>query len=147
MDATSRSETFIRSRAKTGDQEAYRDESGAAMRTICKSNADVVALRVFGILDASAAPLRNRIQTEVHSGCYGVILNLRGVTQIDVAGLGVLFDIFLAVRRLGIDLKLVGFHPRLDVLLIVKLSTVFDVCASEAEARGRLSTGRLSRAA
>jgi anti-sigma B factor antagonist len=82
--------------------------------------------------DASA--LRERVK-ELLGSTKEIILNLTGVTNIDSGGLGTLVGLYSSARSSGADIKLTGLGPRLrDVLAITKLSTVFEVYDTEAQA-------------
>lgn len=82
--------------------------------------------------DASA--LRERVK-ELLGSTKEIILNLTGVSNIDSGGLGTLVGLYSSARSSGADIKLTGLGPRLrDVLAITKLSTVFEVYDTEAQA-------------
>lgn len=82
--------------------------------------------------DASA--LRERVK-QLLGSTKEIILNLAGVSNIDSGGLGTLVGLYSSARSSGADIKLTGLGPRLrDVLAITKLSTVFEVYDSEAQA-------------
>ena len=81
-----------------------------------------------------ASALRERVK-ELLGSTKEIILNLTGVSNIDSGGLGTLVGLYSSARSSGADIKLTGLGPRLrDVLSITKLSTVFEVYDSEAQA-------------
>jgi len=81
-----------------------------------------------------ASALRERVK-ELLGSTKEIILNLAGVSNIDSGGLGTLVGLYSSARSSGADIKLTGLGPRLrDVLAITKLSTVFEVYDSEAQA-------------
>jgi anti-sigma B factor antagonist len=81
-----------------------------------------------------ATALRDRVKALL-SSTKEIILNLTGVNSIDSGGLGTLVGLYSSARASGADIKLTGLGPRLrDVLSITKLSTVFEVYDSEAQA-------------
>ena len=71
----------------------------------------------------------------MQEGRRKLVLDLRGVTYIDSAGLGLLVAKYVSVRRTGGDVRLVHVTARSNQLLsITKLATVFRMFESEAEA-------------
>ena len=81
-----------------------------------------------------ASALRERVK-ELLGSTKEIILNLTGVSNIDSGGLGTLVGLYSSARSSGADIKLTGLGPRLrDVLAITKLSTVFEVYDTEAQA-------------
>jgi anti-sigma B factor antagonist len=86
---------------------------------------------VFG--DESAA-LRERIRN-MFSGTPKIVLDLKGVEQIDSAGLGMLVGLLISATNRRGGLKLVSPNPHVaDVLRRTKLDAVFTVYASNDEA-------------
>jgi anti-sigma B factor antagonist len=78
---------------------------------------------------------RRRIEELIRENRLQVILNLKGVTYIDSAGIGMMVGKYLSVRRLGGDVKLMHLSPRSHrVMTITKLLTVFDAFDSEEQA-------------
>lgn len=64
-----------------------------------------------------------------------VVLNLKDVTYIDSAGVGMMVGKYLSVRRKGGDMKLLHLTPRSQrVMTITKLLTVFEAFDSEEKA-------------
>jgi anti-sigma B factor antagonist len=79
--------------------------------------------------------LGDKVRSVLQQGERKVLLNLSGVAYIDSAGLGELVNAFNTVKKEGGALKLVGVTKKLkDLLVITKLSTVFDAYDSEAAA-------------
>jgi anti-sigma B factor antagonist len=79
--------------------------------------------------------LGDKVRSVLQQGERKVLLNLSGVAYIDSAGLGELVNAFTTVKREGGALKLFGVTKKLkDLLVITKLSTVFDQYDSEAAA-------------
>jgi anti-sigma B factor antagonist len=78
---------------------------------------------------------RRRIEELIRENRLQVILNLKGVTYIDSAGIGMMVGKYLSVRRLGGDVKLMHLSARSHrVMTITKLLTVFDAFDSEEQA-------------
>jgi anti-sigma B factor antagonist len=89
-----------------------------------------------------ATALRDRVKALLNS-TKSIILNLSGVSNIDSGGLGTLVGLYSSARAGGADIKLTGLGPRLrDVLAITKLSTVFEVYDTEAQALAAFQQGR-----
>lgn len=79
--------------------------------------------------------LRDAVNALVNEGRLKLVLNLRGVTLIDSAGLGTIVAHCVRVRRRGGDLKLVqGTLRTAHALHITGLDTVFESFESEDEA-------------
>ena len=79
--------------------------------------------------------LTDKVRSVLQSGEKQVLLNLSGVAYIDSAGLGALVNAYTTVKKQGGALKLVGVTKKLkDLLVITKLSTVFDSFDTEAAA-------------
>jgi anti-sigma B factor antagonist len=79
--------------------------------------------------------LGDKVRSVLQSGEKQVLLNLSGVAYIDCAGLCVLVYAFSSVKKQGVALMLVGVTKKLkDLLVITKLSTVFDSYDTEAAA-------------
>lgn len=64
-----------------------------------------------------------------------VVLNLAGVDYIDSTGLGALVMCSTGLRKQGGDVKLLNLNKRqLELLVITKLATVFDLFTDEQDA-------------
>lgn len=78
---------------------------------------------------------RRRIEDLIRQNRLQIILNLKDVTYIDSAGVGMMVGKYLSVRRLGGDIKLLHLSPRsYRVMTITRLLTVFDAFESEEAA-------------
>jgi anti-sigma B factor antagonist len=81
------------------------------------------------------ASLRERIRELSESGSNNVILNLDGVDYIDSTGLGGLVISFTTLKKAGGALKLLNLNKRnIELLVLTKLSTVFEVFDDEQDA-------------
>jgi anti-sigma B factor antagonist len=79
--------------------------------------------------------LGDKVRSVLQSGEKQLLLNLSGVPYMDSAGLGELVNAYTTVKKQGGVLKLVGVTKKLkDLLVITKLSTVFDSFDTEAAA-------------
>jgi anti-sigma B factor antagonist len=82
-----------------------------------------------------ASDLREKVTTEAAAGSLQQLLNLKNVEYIDSTGLGTMVICFMAVQKAGGTLKLVNLNRRnLELVLLTKLSTVFQIFNDEQEA-------------
>ncbi len=97
----------------------------------------VVILDIKGRLTVGqgATVLRDTINELLSAGKNRVIGNLAGVDYIDSTGLGTLVICFPSLQTAGGGLKLVNLNRRnLELLLLTKLSTVFELFNDEQDA-------------
>lgn len=82
-----------------------------------------------------ASNLRDRLRSLCAEGRQNVILNLQNVDYIDSTGLGALVVGHTAIRKAGGRLVLENLNRRtIELLILTKLSTVFDVFDDEQQA-------------
>lgn len=94
---------------------------------------DVAVLDLEGrlVLDETDQ-FRKRVEDLVQQNRLKVLLNLKDVTYIDSAGVGMMVGKYLSVRRKGGDVKLLHLSPRSHrVMTITKLLTVFETFDAE----------------
>jgi anti-sigma B factor antagonist len=93
-------------------------------------------LDVIGKLTVGgASDLRERVNAEAAAGNLQQILNLKEVEYIDSTGLGAMVICYMSVQKAGGALKLAHLNRRnLELVLLTKLSTVFQIFAEEQEA-------------
>ncbi len=104
----------------------------------------VVILALKGRLTVGeASSLREKI-TEVHGqGRNQIILDLQRVDYIDSTGLGSMVICFTSVKKAGGALKLVNLNKRnIELLLLTKLHTIFEVFSDEQDAVNSFFPGR-----
>ncbi len=83
----------------------------------------------------AATDLREAIRSDLASGSKDVILNLKDVDYIDSTGLGALVMCFTGLRKSTGRLVLLNLNRRhLELLVLTKLSTVFEIFDDEQEA-------------
>ena len=83
----------------------------------------------------SADILRDKVRSLLQQGQKQLVVNLAGVSYMDSAGLGELVRSHATATQQGAALKLTNVTKRLqDLLVITKLSTVFDSYDDEAAA-------------
>jgi anti-sigma B factor antagonist len=86
------------------------------------------------VLD-EADQFRRRIEDLIRDNRLKIVLNLKDITYIDSAGVGMMVGKYLSVRRQGGDVKLLHLSPRSTrVMTITKLATVFEAFESEEQA-------------
>lgn len=93
---------------------------------------DVAGRLIVGL---NAGALRERITQAVAAGKQNIVVNLSGVDYIDSTGLGTLVLCFNLVQKAGGALKLLKLNRReLELLVLTKLTTVFDIYNDEQDA-------------
>ena len=109
----------------------------ALMQIVEQRVGDVTILRLAGRLELDDGDfiLRDHVNGLVEEGRLNVVLDMKDVTSLDSAGIGVLVSKFLTVSRRGGAIKLLHLTDRTRRLLhITKLDTVFETFEDESEA-------------
>lgn len=79
--------------------------------------------------------LRESVTREAAAKNFNLVLNLKDVDFIDSTGLGTMVICFTTLQKAGGSLKLVHLNRRnIELLLLTKLSTVFQIFGDEQEA-------------
>jgi anti-sigma B factor antagonist len=97
----------------------------------------IVILDLAGALTVgdAATALRTTLREIVSAGGSNVILNLATVDYIDSTGLGAMVVCFTTLRKSGGRLVLLNLIRRhLELLVLTKLSTVFEIFDDEQDA-------------
>ena len=82
-----------------------------------------------------SAKLKQRLADLVDAGYERIVINLAGVPYVDSSGLGELVRCFTAAQKAGGGVKLSSPSRRLiDLFNLTKLSTILDICDTDAEA-------------
>ncbi|HTT61291.1 MAG TPA: STAS domain-containing protein [Bryobacteraceae bacterium] len=82
-----------------------------------------------------ATALRERVAALTSAGSPNIILNLAHVDYIDSTGLGALVMFATSQRKAGGTLKLLNLNRRnIELLVMTKLATVFDLFTDEQDA-------------
>jgi anti-sigma B factor antagonist len=82
-----------------------------------------------------ATALREKVAEVTAAGKRNLVLNLAGVDYIDSTGLGALVVCVTGLRRIGGNMKLLNLNRRnIDLLVMTKLDTVFEVFTDEQDA-------------
>jgi anti-sigma B factor antagonist len=104
------------------------------MRIVERRIGDVTILQLIGRLELEDGDtlLRDTINALVAAGRVKLVLDMRDVTRLDSAGIGMLVSKFLTARRSGGSLKILRPTARTDHLMeITKLSTIFEIFDDE----------------
>ena len=107
------------------------------MRVVERHIGDVTVLQLIGRLELEEGDLvlRDHVNRLVGEGRVKVLLDMREVTRLDSAGIGMLVSKFITVRRAGGAIKLLHPTERTDHLMdITKLTTVFEIYDDEGAA-------------
>ncbi len=105
------------------------DERTVGGVTIIKVTGDITLNKGGDVL------LKDKIQSLIQQDRKTLLLDLGGVSYVDSAGLGQLVQVHSTTRNHGGALKILNLTKRLkDLLVVTKLSTVFDSYETEAEA-------------
>ena len=105
----------------------------------------ILILDLKGRLTAGdeCASLRDKIVGLTSAGPTRAILNLAGVDYIDSTGLGTLVVCFTRVQKGGGHLKLLNLSRRnVELLVLTKLTTVFEIFNDEQDAVNSFFPGR-----
>jgi anti-sigma B factor antagonist len=96
----------------------------------------VVILDLNGRLAVGGASLlREKVNEQMAQGHIQIILNLRDVDYIDSTGLGMMVICFTSLQKASGALKLEHLNRRnIELLLLTKLSTVFQIFGEEQDA-------------
>lgn len=82
-----------------------------------------------------ASVLREKVNAQMAEGHTKIILNLKDVDYIDSTGLGMMVICFTSLQKAGGMMKLEHLNRRnIELLLLTKLSTVFQIFGDEQDA-------------
>lgn len=87
------------------------------------------------VVGPSTNQFREAVEQSIARGEPKIIVILRDIEYVDSTGLGALVLCFTKAKKAGGGMKLVGLQKRdLELLVLTKLTTVFDVYAEEDDA-------------
>ncbi|MGD1094516.1 MAG: STAS domain-containing protein [Bryobacteraceae bacterium] len=90
-----------------------------------------------------ASTVREKVTQLAAAGRFNVILNLQHVDYIDSTGLGSMVICFTTLKKGGGALKLLNLNKRnIELLLLTKLHTIFEVFSDEQDAVNSYFPGR-----
>jgi anti-anti-sigma factor len=107
------------------------------MRIVERRIGDVTILQLIGRLELETGDLllRDTINHLVDAGQVKLVLDMKEVSRLDSAGIGMLVSKYLTARRAGGMIKILHPNERTDHLMdITKLTTVFEVYEDEESA-------------
>jgi len=82
-----------------------------------------------------ASSIRDHVTAFLAKGLNKVIFDLSGVDYIDSTGLGSMVICFTTIKKAGGALKLLNLNKRnIELLLLTKLHTIFEVFSDERDA-------------
>jgi anti-sigma B factor antagonist len=104
------------------------------IRESSREGVDILSLK-GRLTVGEASAVREQCSAVAAAGNVNVILNLENVEYIDSTGLGALVICFTSLKKAGGALKLVNPNKRnVELLLLTKLHTIFEVFADEQDA-------------
>ncbi len=116
-----------------------------ALSSARREKEDIQLLDLEGRITAGeeVAAFRNLIDEEIAANHRRVVLNMAGVDYIDSTGLGSLVICFTRLQKAGGTLKLLNLNRRqIELLVLTKLTTVFEVFDDEQDAVNSFFPGR-----
>jgi anti-sigma B factor antagonist len=82
-----------------------------------------------------ASVLRDKISALIGAGVRNLVLNLADIDYIDSTGLGAVVMSATSLRKVGGNVKLLNLNRRnIELLVMTKLATVFEIFADEQDA-------------
>ena len=108
------------------------------------SREDISILTLKGRLTVGESnSVRDTIQALAAAGQTRIVIDLSGVDYIDSTGLGALVICYTTLKKLGGTAKLVNPNKRnLELLLLTKLHTIFEVFSEVQDAVNSFFPGR-----
>src|SRR5215470_7830301 len=96
----------------------------------------IVILALKGRLTAGeSVSVREKVNQLVAAGRFNIVLDLRHCDYIDSTGLGSLVICYTTLKKAGGALKLVNLNKRnIELLVLTKLSTIFEIFSDEQDA-------------
>jgi len=104
------------------------------IRESSREGVDILSLK-GRLTVGEASAVREKVSALAAAGKVNVLVNLEHVEYIDSTGLGALVICFTSLKKAGGALKLVNPNKRnVELLLLTKLHTIFEVFADEQDA-------------
>jgi anti-sigma B factor antagonist len=104
------------------------------IRESSREGVDILSLK-GRLTVGEASAVREKVSSVSAAGRVNVLLNLEHVEYIDSTGLGAMVICFTSLKKAGGALKLVNPNKRnVELLLLTKLHTIFEVFADEQDA-------------
>ena len=100
-----------------------------------KEGITIVDLQGRLMVGDTATRLREQTRSLIAGGKKDLVLNLAGVDYIDSTGLGCMVICYTTLQKAGGTLKLIKLNRRnIELLLLTKLSTIFEIFGEEQDA-------------
>jgi anti-sigma B factor antagonist len=100
-----------------------------------KEGVSILDLKGRLVVGEPAGRLREKVTEEITQGVRKLILNLEHVEYIDSTGLGCMVICYTSMQKAGGAMKLAKLNRRnVELLVLTKLSTVFQLYAEEQDA-------------
>lgn len=94
---------------------------------------EIALFECEGRLTVESANVLRRAVTTL-AGVQNVVLDLKGLTDVDAAGLGAIASLGSWARSTGASLRLMNLMPRVERLMeLTGLRTEFDICSARDE--------------
>jgi anti-anti-sigma factor len=104
------------------------------IRETQREGVDILSLK-GRLTVGEASSVREKVNAVAAAGILNVLLNLEHVEYIDSTGLGAMVICFTSLKKAGGALKLVNPNKRnVELLLLTKLHTIFEVFSDEQDA-------------
>jgi anti-anti-sigma factor len=89
------------------------------------------------------AQFREKLRAEIDSGHTSIVLNMQDVDYVDSTGLGTLVICYTSLQKAGGSMKLLNVNRRnIELLILTKLTTVFEIFSDEQDAVNSFFPGR-----
>jgi anti-sigma B factor antagonist len=114
-----------------------------------RDNEGIAVLEMKGRITVGkeATGLREKVAELAASNVRNLVFNLAGVDYIDSTGLGALVMCATSLRKAGGNVKLVNLNRRnIELLVMTKLDTTFEIFADEGDAVGSFYPDRKIKA-
>jgi len=96
---------------------------------------EVLVLKGRLVAGGASTELREKVTEVAPAAHYQVVLDLAHVDHIDSTGLGSLVICYTSLKNAGGALKLLNLNKRnIELLLLTKLSTIFEIFSDEQDA-------------
>jgi anti-sigma B factor antagonist len=104
------------------------------IRESSREGVDILSLK-GRLTVGEASAVREKVSAVAAAGRFNILLNLEHVEYIDSTGLGAMVICFTSLKKAGGALKLVNPNKRnVELLLLTKLHTIFEVFSDEQDA-------------
>jgi len=108
-----------------------------------RENVQILDLKGRLTVGEETSTLREKLQKMAADGASKVILNLQEVDYIDSTGLGCLVMCYNTLKKAGGSMKLLHLSKRnVELLVLTKLTTVFEMFSDEQDAVNSFFPGR-----